>query len=402
MAAPSNVTPPAPTTSATKRGVRWTRIVPWAIAFLVIGAVVRQRFFVAIPVRAQEVSTGDVVVEIFGRGTIESRREVQLGFDMVGRISDLLVDEGDRVKLGQVLGHLAPEQFVADVRTASSGVTLARAAIARLQADEHRAIATIAFATSEESRIRRLAASGTMSARELDLAVQQLELAKAELERVRASRDEASRQVGVASKTAESRSVTAARAALVSPFDGIVVRRLRDTGDTVTVGTTVLRVVATDALWSRAWVDEAALPQLREGQPVRVRLGSDSKPSLLGTVDRIGREVDRQTHELLVDVLLATLPPRVAIGQRADVWIEVDRRKDVQRVPLAFLHREGERTFCYVNRDGKIRRLPITLGAHGSEDVQVTTTLPPNDILLDGLDPGALLPEGRRWRKAWP
>jgi hypothetical protein len=66
------------------------------------------------------------------------------------------------------------------------------------------------------------------------------------------------------------------------------------------------------------------------------------------------------------------------------------------------LHREGERTFCYVNRDGKIRRLPITLGAHGSEDVQVTTTLPPNDIFLDGLDPGALLPEGRRWRKAWP
>jgi len=139
MATPSNVTPPAGTISATKRGIHWARIVPWAIALLVIGAVVRQRFFVAIPVRAQEISRGDVVVEVFGRGTIESRREVQLGFDMVGRISDLLVDEGDRVKLGQVLGHLAPEQFMADVRTASSGVTLARAAIARLQADDHRA-----------------------------------------------------------------------------------------------------------------------------------------------------------------------------------------------------------------------------------------------------------------------
>jgi HlyD family secretion protein len=402
MAATSNVTTPALTISPTMRGIRWARIVPWAIALLVIGAVVRQRFFVAIPVRAQEVSTGDVVVEVFGRGTIESRREVQLGFDMVGRISDLLVDEGDRVKLGQVLGHLAPEQFAADFRTASSGVTLARAAIARLQADEHRATATIAFATAEESRIRSLAASGNMSTRELDLAVQQLELARAELERVRASRDEATRQIGVASKTAESRSVTAARAALVSPFDGIVVRRLRDTGDTVTVGTTVLRVVATDALWSRAWVDEAALPQLREGQPVRVRLGSDAKPSLLGTVDRIGREVDRQTHELLVDVLLTALPPRVAIGQRADVWIEVDRRKNVQRAPLAFLHREGDKAFCYVSREGKIRRLPVILGALGNEDFEVTTPLPPNDLLLDALDAGALLPEGRRWRKARP
>ena len=228
------------------------------------------------------------------------------------------------MKLGQVLGHLAPEQFVADVHSATSGVQLARSAIARLEADEHRATATINFATNEEARIRRLAASGTVSTRELDLAVQQLELAKAELERVRATRDEARHQIGVASKTAESRNVTAARAALVSPFDGIVVRRLRDTGDTATVGTTVFRVVATDALWSRAWVDESALPQLREGQSVRVRLGSDSKPSLLATVDRIGREVDLQTHELLVDVLLTAVPARIAIGQRADVWIEVE------------------------------------------------------------------------------
>jgi HlyD family secretion protein len=392
----------ARTPSGIKRVIRWVRFVPWALGLLLVGLVVRQRLFATVPVRAHQIAKGDVVVEVFGRGTIESRREVQLGFDLVGRISDLLVDEGDRVKLGQVLGHLAPEQFVADVQTASSGVSLARAAIARLEAEEHRATAALAFATVEESRIQSLAASGTVSTRERDLAVQQLELAKAEVERVRAARDEARRQIGVASGTAESRSVTAARAALVSPFDGIVVRRLRDTGDTVTVGTTVLRVVATDVLWSRAWVDEAALPQLREGQPVRVRLGSNSQPSLAGTVDRIGREVDRQTHELLVDVLLATVPARVAIGQRADVWIEVDRRKDVASVPLGFVHRDGDGAFSYADGGGRIKRVPITIGAAGADKVEITLNLHPGDVVLDAPETGALLPVGRRWRRAVP
>jgi RND family efflux transporter MFP subunit len=379
-----------------RRTIRW---LPWVAALLIGLVIVRHRLTAAVPVLSHRITSGDVVVEIFGRGTIESRREVQLGFDLTGRISDLLVDEGDRVKLGQILGHLAPEQFVADVHSATSGVSLARAAIARLEADEHRATATIAFATVEEVRIRHLAAAGTVSARDLDLAVQQLELAKAELERVRATRDEARHQIGVASKAAESRNVTAARAALVSPFDGIVVRRLRDTGDTATVGTTIFRVVATDALWSRAWVDESALPQLREGQRVRVRLGSDTEPSLVGTVDRIGREVDRQTHELLVDVLLTGLPPRIAIGQRADVWIEVDRRKNVTRLPLSFLRRSGGRTSCYVNRDGQIRLVPISLGALGIADAEVLAHLARNDIVLDSPEVGVALPEGRRWRE---
>jgi pyruvate/2-oxoglutarate dehydrogenase complex dihydrolipoamide acyltransferase (E2) component len=47
---------------------------------------------------------------------------VQLGFDLVGRISDVVVDEGDRVTLGQVVAHLAPEQLTADARAARTAI----------------------------------------------------------------------------------------------------------------------------------------------------------------------------------------------------------------------------------------------------------------------------------------
>lgn len=393
----------APTPRSQRRSPWPARLLKALPLLLLAALAVRQRFFVPVVVLSHVVERGDVVREVFGRGTIESRREVDLGFDLVGRISDLLVDEGDHVKLGQVVGHLAPEQFTADVRSASSGISLAQAAIARLDAEERRASATLTFAESEEGRIRSLANSGSVSARDLDLAVQQLALAHAELERVRAARSEARRAVAVASGTADIRAVTAARAVLVSPFDGVVIRRLRDPGATVTVGTTVLRVVATDVLWSRVWIDETALPDLHEGQRARVRLGGEGKVTIAGAIERIGRESDRQTHELLVDVLLAEVPRRVAVGQRSDSWIEVERRADVVRVPLSFVHRgEGGTSWCWLDRDGRIGRGPVTLGAAGTELVEITSGLAAGDVVLDAIAPGAELAAGRRWAKERP
>jgi HlyD family secretion protein len=373
------------------------RLLPIVVVALLIA---RHRIVVPAPVRAAAVDRGDVVRDVFGRGTVESRREVELGFDVVGRIADILVDEGDRVKLGQVVSHLAPETFAADVKTASTGVAVARAAIGRLDAEERRAAAARDFAVGEAERMRALAKTGSVSPRDLDLAEQQLALSRAEVDRVQAARAEAERQISLASGTVEVRSVAAARAVLVSPFDGLVIRRLRDPGDTVTVGSTVLRVVATDVLWSRAWIDETALPALHEKQPVRVRFGAEGAFGFAGSVDRIGREVDRQTHELLVDVLLEKPPVRVAIGQRADVWIEVERRRDVVRLPAPFVRRDAAGTFCWVDRGGRITRARVALGLDGREHVEVTSGLAAGDVVLDAIEPGAVLPEGRRWTRS--
>lgn len=115
------------------------------------------------------------------------------------------------MKLAQVVARLAPEQLDADARAASSGVPLARAAIARLAADEQRAKATLLFAEQEARRVRTLAASGSVSPRDLDLAEQQLSLAKAERERVRATQAEAQKEVAVASSATESKAATVTR-----------------------------------------------------------------------------------------------------------------------------------------------------------------------------------------------
>jgi RND family efflux transporter MFP subunit len=188
------------------------------------------------------------------------------------------------------------------------------------------------------------------------------------------------------------------RTAIVSPFDGLVIRRFHDPGDTVAVGATVLRVVATDTLWVRAWVDEGALGTLREGQPAQVTFPGAPGRVYRGKVDRIGREADRQTHELLVDVVMETLPERIAIGQRADVRIAVDRAADVLRLPIAFVRRDGAATSAYVDRGGRIQPVPIVLGRSDREWTEVTAGLTDADTVLASPAPGAPLAPGRRWR----
>jgi HlyD family secretion protein len=372
----------------------WLKILPLVV---VVALVVRSRLVAPVAVRQHVVDQGDVVREVFGRATIESRREVQLGFDLVGRISDVLVDEGDRVKLGQVVAHLAPEQLTADVHAASSGVSLAQASLARLAADERRAQATLTFAEQEAVRMRKLSASGSVTSRDLDLAEQQLALARADLDRVHATQSEAQKQISVASGATESKAATVTRAVLVSPFDGVVIRRFKDPGDTVTVGSTVLRVVAVDRLWARAAIDESMLADLREGMAAEIALLGETGAPLRGTVDRIGREVDRQTHEVLVDVLLAEVPTPLAIGHRADVHIALERRSNVTRVPLGFLRRDAAGPFVFVDSGGRIARAALQTGIVGRDFVEVKSGLKAGEIVLDAPAPGGTLTVGRRW-----
>jgi HlyD family secretion protein len=400
-AARSGIAPPAQRGAASRpprrrlrRYLNWLKVLPVAI---VIALVVRHRVVSPMPVHQHVVERGDVVREIFGRATIESRREVQLGFDLVGRVSDVLVDEGDRVKLGQVVAHLGPEQLNADVHAASSGIPLAKAAIARLAADEKRALATLSFAEREAARMRTLAASGSVSGRDLDLADQQVTLARTELDRVHAVQAEAQKQIAVASGAVESKVAMVTRAVLVSPFDGIVIRRFKDPGDTVVVGSTVLRIVAVDRIWARAAIDESMLAELREGMPAEIAILGEGGAPLRGVVDRIGREVDRQTHEVLVEVLLAQVPARLTIGQRADVHIELERRQNVPRIPLAVLRRDAAGPFVFADLGGRIAHVPVRIGAIGRELVEVTWGLEPGAIVLDAPTPAGTLTVGRRW-----
>ncbi len=394
-----------PDASATASTISWrswgTRIAKGGIPLTIIVALSYLIWFRPVQVIAHEVGRADLLHEIYGRGTIESERESQLGFDMVGRISELQVEEGDEVSLGQELAQLYSDTVDAEVKTARSSVSAARAALGRLAAEERKARAALSFAKTEEARAKNLLASKTVAAAEYDAAVQATRIARAELGRVLGSRREATRGIAVASSGVEQRKASALRSTLLAPFDGVVVRSFREPGDTVSVGSTVFRIVDTNALIVQAWIDETALSRLSEGQPVRARISGYSEISL-GTLTSIGKEVDRQTHELLVEATLTDPPSNLVVGQRSEVFVEVERKSDVLTLPLAFLMRDAKGLHAFVSRDGKTKRVKIEVGITGREAIEVTSGLSAGDVVLRPAKAGKALKAGRRFRSQKP
>ena len=96
-------------------------------------------------------------------------------------------------------------------------------------------------------------------------------------------------------------------------------------------------------------------------------------------VDRVGRTVDQQTHELLVDIELLGLPPRFAVGQRADAVIHPGNATAL-RVPRVFAPASGA-TF-WVEREGRAMTVPVLLGRVGEDYVEVLDGVKEGDRVI--------------------
>jgi len=350
------------------------------------------------PVRVEvvRVDRATVVQETFGRGTVESQREAAVGFDLVGRLSEVLVDEGARVSLGQELARLQTEQAQADLRSAQRGVSVARASLQRLSADEQRARTLLRTAERENARAESLFRTGAVAGLQRDEASDRLGLAQAELNRVLAQRSEATRGIDVAAGGAEQRRVTMVRATLLAPFDGLITRRLREPGDTVTVGSAVLRIVDTRQVYVQAAIDETVLPRLAVDQRCSITFPGETD-AVPGRLTRIPWEADRQTHELVVEVTPDRIARRIAIGQRADVRIELRRNDNTLRIPTRMIFHDAQGPFVYADRGGRIAVLRPRFGITGAEHVEVVGGLAEGDAILAAPSPALSLPPGRRW-----
>lgn len=379
------------------RALSLRRVLSLVLVVAALGALLWSRRWAPVRVAVARVERGPIAREAFGRGTVESQREAALGFDLVGRLSEVLVDEGARVSLGQELARLETNQSQADFRSAQTGIAAARAQLRRLAADEARGRALLATAEREAARAEALFTSGAAAGLHRDEANDRLRLARVELDRLLAQRAEATRGIDVAAGSAEQRRATMVRATLLAPFDGLVTRRLREPGDTVSVGSTVLRLVDTTEVVVRAAVDETVLPMLAEGLPGSIEFpGADR--ALAGRVTRVGWEADRQTHEVPVELTPERLARRVAIGQRADVRVTLERRPNALRLPIAMIYRDARGPYVYADRGGRIALIRPVFGITGRDAVELRAGLSEGDRVLAATTPGATLPVARRWR----
>ncbi|HEX2559546.1 efflux RND transporter periplasmic adaptor subunit [Phenylobacterium sp.] len=287
-------------------------------------------------VQAVRVSAARPSAEVQASGRIARRREMELSFRVAGVMTGLSVDAGDRIAAGQVLANLDPTGLAAAEQRASAELERARRDYARDQA---------------------LFEKGFVSRQRLD--------------------DRAS-----AVKAAEAGHSAAAFdrrwTRLVSPVSGVVLQRVRQSGEVVQPGQTVLRVAdEASPLVVRAPAPDRDAAHIRLGAPVRVRI--DDATELPGRVSRIGESADVRTGAVEIEVELPTAP-QLRSGQIATVWIPVQtqaaaRPQAMARLPAeAILEAQGRQAAVLVvdPAGSTARRRAVTFGGFDGDDALVS------------------------------
>lgn len=383
-----------------ERNPRWAANgVRLAAAVAVVLALAWWFLLSPIPVGSHRVGTGSIRAEVMGTGTLEARISAIVGSKIGGLITLIDVDQGDRVATGDLLFQLEDSDIRQQVAIAESEVAAANATLERLAASRKKAEAVMNQARSSFERIEQLSRRNVASEADLDRALEALSVAEAELSLSLAAIVEGRKRLDAAERSRAYQRARLDDTTIEAPFDALVVRRSREAGDVVTAGSSVLQVASTREMWISAWVDETELIRLADGQPARIVFRSNPAVAHPGVVARIGRETDRETREILVDVHIDELPRRWAIGQRAEVFIEVDRREAVTILPAELILNRQGRTGVIVDVDRRARWREIELGLRGREGFEVLSGLSPGDVVVGPVDPDAELPrEGRRIR----
>lgn len=350
-----------------------------------------------ITVSTQLVTTGAITSEVLGTGTLEARMAAIAAPKLGGLIVSIAADQGDSVKKGSLLFQLEDSDIRQQVAMAESEVSAATATMGRLLASRQKAEAVLTQARANHERVEQLGLQNVASQADLDRAFEALSVAEAELQLASAAIIEGQKRLDAAERAVAYQRARLDDTTVEAPFDALVVRRDRDPGDVVTAGSSVLYLVSTAELWITAWVDETELVRVAEGQVAGVVFRSEPTVVYPGVVARVGREADRETREIVVDVRVAKLPAQWAVGQRAEVYIQVNRREAVTTLPAGLVLVRDGKTGVMVDVDGRARWREITVGLRGRESVEITSGLSPGEIVVNSAEANSgPLRDGRR------
>lgn len=321
-------------------GVRRSPVVRWlfrlAVPLLLVAAVLlgarawRARAASRVPTFVSEPARrADVLVTVTSTGTLEAVTTVDVGAEVTGRILKLNVGENDKVKKGQVLAQIDPEQLQAALDQATAQVAAADASV--LQAK-----ATLTEATIVLDRNKKLREQGLLGQVEVDTATANKARAEATLASAKANASLAR----AAYKLARSR---LDKTTIISPIDGVVLSRSVELGQTVTAGfqTPLLFRLAEDLTRMRvkAAIDEADVGRVRPGLPATFVVEAYPERKFPSTVSSLGNDPKTSQNvvtylaHLAVDNTEKLLRP----GMTCTATIVSETKKDVLVVPNAAL-----------------------------------------------------------------
>ncbi len=303
----------------------------------------------AVPVRVHSVQRAAISQNLETNGTLEAENEVDIVARTSGPVTEILAEEGEMIRSGQLIARIDPREARNQVSIASVG------------RDE----ANLAF-----DRTKNSFDQGLVSQEAYDVALSKLSSTEAQL---------------------ESAKIQLAYTEIKAPFGALVVTRDIKLAQYVTPGTTLFRVSDFTPLLCRVEVPEKDLPRISLGQEAHLRVEAYPEDRFEASVARMRPTIDPATGTFTV-TLEVDGRNRLRPGMFASVYLQTDTHENALVIPRESLVLDSLGDTVYVMSDGTAQRREVRLGLRDETSVEITEGLSQGDLLIvlgqDGLADG--------------
>lgn len=291
-------------------------------------------------------------------GEVHARYEPELAFRIAGKVTERLVEAGERVRKDQPLASLDPQ----DVRLQLEGI---RAQVTAAEAN-------LRVARAEHERYKTLMDRQLVSRSQFDASDNAYRSAQARLQQARADFDVARNQVEYA--------------VLRATRDGVIAQRRVEVGQVVAAGQTAFVLAADGEREVAINLPEQALERYKVGQQVSVEMWSHPGKQYPGHIRELSPAADQQTRTYSSRVAFDDAEVPAELGQSA--LVSIRNPGDVSlAVPLSAVTAEQGNAYVWrVKDDATLERVSVRLGAYGEALVPVLEGLNVDDwIVLAGV-----------------
>ena len=252
-------------------------------------------------VTAEAIKTRDLEAIVSASGKIQPKRLVNISADTSGRVVDLAVNEGDRIKKGQFLLQIDPKSLRTRVDSGTASLQAAEGSLDQLRQSVETARAQLDQAQKTAARQRDLWNQQLTTRESLERADNDVVVAMSAVhEREKQVTSQAAR-IDQERAGLESARYDLSKVRIESPIDGIVTRRNIQEGETAVIGTmnnagTVLLTLADmSVIQAEVEVDETNIPNVSLGQTAKVTIDALPDRTFKGHVSEIGNSPIQST-----------------------------------------------------------------------------------------------------------
>jgi RND family efflux transporter MFP subunit len=329
-------------------------------------------------------------------GYVTARREATVSAQITGTVTAVLIEEGDHVKEGQVIGRLDDTAQRASLSQAQAALQSAEALLTQYQ---------VQVAQS----VRDLKRNEDLVGRKL-VSEQAVEQSRSQVDQETAQVLGQRRQVSLAEANLRSAQVQLDYCTVRAPFAGVVIAKSAQVGEIISpfsaggsfTRTGIGTIVDMDSLEIEVDVNEAYINRVLPGQPVESVLNAYPDWKIPSHVIAIIPTADRSKATVKVRIAIDTKDPRIVPDMGVRVSFLEDKKAAAGAaaapapsgvlVPAAAIRAEGEAQVVYVMEDGKAQRRLVTLGGTVAGERQVLSGVRAGETVVT--DPPAQLKEG--------